>query len=133
MQSMQLKEGITVKKTRMIAIAVGALAALLLAIPSLASAPRDANSDNLPDRWEKRHDLSLNTNQAARNQDRDGLRNRAEFKHGTDPRDADTDDDGVADGDDTDADGDGTCEGHHHKPPPPPPPGDDDEEIPPAG
>jgi hypothetical protein len=128
---MQPQGGITVKKTRMIAVAVGALAALLLAIPGLASAPRDANSDNLPDRWEKRHELSLKVDQAARNQDADGLRNRGEFRRGTDPRDADTDGDGVADGEDTDADGDGECEGKGGHRPPPPPPGS--EEVPPAG
>ena len=120
------------KKTRMIAVAAAAIAALLLAIPGLASTPRDANSDNLPDRWEKRHDLSLKVNQAKKNQDGDGLRNRGEFRRGTDPRDADTDDDGVADGEDTDSDGDGECEGKPHgKPGPPPPP--PEEETPPAG
>jgi hypothetical protein len=129
MQPEDTKEGLTVKKTTLAAVAA-ALAALLLAIPGLASAPRDANSDNLPDRWEKRHDLSLKVNQARRNQDRDGLRNRGEYRRGTDPRDADTDDDGIADGEDTDADGDGECEGKGgHRPPPPPP----EEEAPPAG
>ena len=114
----------------MLTAVAGVLAALLLAIPGLASAPRDANDDNLPDRWEKRHDLSLKVNQAPRNQDSDGLRNKGEFRRGTDPRDADTDDDGIADGADTDSDGDGECEGKRpHKPPPPPP---DGEEVPPA-
>ena len=37
-------------------------------------------------------------NQARRDQDRDQLRNRAEFLAGTNPRDADTDNDGVEDG-----------------------------------
>ena len=119
----------------MLTAVAGVLAALLLAIPGLASAPRDANDDNLPDRWEKRHDLSLNVNQARRNQDKDGLRNKGEFRRGTDPRDADTDGDGIPDGEDTDADGDGEedppCEGKGPKGPPPPPP--DDEEVPPAG
>jgi hypothetical protein len=76
------------------------LAALALvaaaAIPASASA-RDRNHDRIPDKWEKRHHLSLHHNQARRDQDRDGMRNRAEWKYGFDPRDRDSDDDGVRD------------------------------------
>lgn len=108
---------------------IGALAALLLAVPGLAS-KGDGYGDGLPDRWEKRHDLSLKVKQGKRNQDADGLRNKGEFRHGTDPRDADSDDDGVEDGEDTDADADGECDGKpgHGKPgemPPPPPEGEE--------
>ncbi|MFL5873778.1 MAG: hypothetical protein ACJ75T_09955 [Solirubrobacterales bacterium] len=78
-----------------LALALGALA--LLALPSLAAA-KDRNHDRIPDRWEKRHKLSLKTNQARLDQDRDHLRNRAEFLAGDDPRDHDSDDDGVMDG-----------------------------------
>jgi hypothetical protein len=77
------------------ALALGALA--LLAMPGLAAA-KDRNHDRIPDRWEKRHELSLNVNQARHDQDRDHLRNRAEFLAGDDPRDHDSDDDGVMDG-----------------------------------
>jgi hypothetical protein len=79
-----------------LALALGALA--LLAMPSLAAA-KDRNHDRIPDRWEKRHKLSLKVNQARKDQDRDQLRNRAEFLAGTDPRDVDSDDDGTDDGD----------------------------------
>jgi hypothetical protein len=102
----------------------GVLAALLLAIPAAATTARDANNDNLPDRWEKRHDLSLNVNQAPRDQDQDGLRNKGEYKHGTDPRDPDSNNNGEGD--------EQEChkgeEGGHHGPPPPPP----SEELPPV-
>jgi hypothetical protein len=77
------------------ALALGALA--LLAMPGLAAA-KDRNNDRIPDRWEKRHQLSLDVNQAKRDQDRDHLRNRAEFLAGDNPRDRDSDDDGVIDG-----------------------------------
>ncbi|HVD38116.1 MAG TPA: hypothetical protein VNC15_04725 [Solirubrobacterales bacterium] len=77
------------------ALALGALA--LLAMPGLAAA-KDGNHDRIPDRWEKRHKLSLNVNQARRDQDGDHLRNRAEFLAGDNPRDRDSDDDGVVDG-----------------------------------
>lgn len=77
------------------ALALGALA--LLAMPSLAAA-KDRNHDRIPDRWEKRHHLSLNTNQARLDQDRDHLGNRAEFLAGDNPRDRDSNDDGVMDG-----------------------------------
>lgn len=77
------------------ALALGALA--LLAMPSLAAA-KDRNHDRIPDKWEKRHHLSLKVNQARLDQDRDHLRNRAEFLAGDNPRDKDSNDDGVMDG-----------------------------------
>lgn len=77
------------------ALALGALA--LLAMPGLAAA-KDRNHDHIPDKWEKRHHLSLKVNQARLDQDRDHLRNRAEFLAGDDPRDHDSNDDGVMDG-----------------------------------
>jgi len=70
--------------------AVGALAGFALA--------KDGNDDRVPDRWEKRHHLSLQVNQSHRDQDRDHLRNRAEFLAGDDPRNRDSDGDGVTDG-----------------------------------
>lgn len=79
----------------LLALALGALA--ILAMPSLAAA-KDRNHDRIPDRWEKRHHLSLKVNQARRDQDRDRLRNRAEFLAGDNPRDKDSNDDGVMDG-----------------------------------
>jgi hypothetical protein len=77
------------------ALALGALA--LLAMPGLAAA-KDRNHDQIPDRWEKSHHLSLKVNQAHRDQDRDQLRNRAEFLAGDNPRDDDSNDDGMIDG-----------------------------------
>jgi hypothetical protein len=75
---------------------LGALA--ILALPGAAAA-KDSNRDRIPDRWEKRHGLSLKVKQTDRDQDRDGLRNRAEFLSDNDPRDRDSDGDGVKDGD----------------------------------
>ncbi|HSS40963.1 MAG TPA: hypothetical protein VLK37_00265 [Solirubrobacterales bacterium] len=66
-------------------------------MPALAAA-KDRNHDRIPDRWEKRHKLSLTVNQARHDQDGDHLRNRGEFLAGDNPRDADSDDDGVTDG-----------------------------------
>jgi hypothetical protein len=77
------------------AAALGALA--LLALPGAAAA-KDGNHDRIPDRWERHHHLSTAVNQAARDQDHDRLRNRAEFLAGDNPRDRDSDDDGVMDG-----------------------------------
>jgi hypothetical protein len=77
------------------ALALGALA--LLAMPSLAAA-KDRNHDRIPDKWEKRHHLSLKVNQARLDQDRDHLRNRGEFLAGDNPLDKDSNDDGVMDG-----------------------------------
>src|SRR5436190_590265 len=77
--------------------AIGVL--VMLAVPGIAAAKqRDRNHDGIPDRWEKRHHLSTRVNQARRDQDRDRLRNRAEFLAGTNPRNADSDGDGIPDG-----------------------------------
>jgi len=78
------------------ALALGALVAFL-AMPSLAAA-KDRNHDRIPDRWEKSHHLSTKVNQARRDQDRDHLDNRQEFLAGDNPRDKDSNDDGVMDG-----------------------------------
>jgi hypothetical protein len=74
--------------------------AAVLAFPAsgLARSHGDRNGDRIPDRWERAHHLSLKVNQAKRDQDHDGLRNKAEFMAGDNPRDADTDNDGVKDG-----------------------------------
>jgi len=80
-------------------IAFAALTVALFAVFAGPAAARDRNHDRIPDRWEKRHHLSTRVDQAGRDQDRDHLRNRAEFLAGDNPRDRDSDDDGVADGD----------------------------------
>jgi hypothetical protein len=77
------------------AAALGALA--LLALPGAAAA-KDGNHDRIPDNWERHHHLSTAVNQAGRDQDHDHLRNRAEFLAGDNPRDRDSDDDGIMDG-----------------------------------
>jgi hypothetical protein len=69
-------------------------ASLMLAGGAFA---KDRNHDRLPDKWEKRHHLSLAHKQGRRDQDHDGLKNRGEFRAHLDPRDADTDDDGIDD------------------------------------
>ncbi|MDX6670022.1 MAG: hypothetical protein QOI91_385 [Solirubrobacteraceae bacterium] len=109
-------------------VATGLLAALLL-VPAAAqastaqqraAAKADRNRDGLPDRWERRHGLSLRVKQGKLDQDRDGLNNKGEFKAGTDPRKADSDNDGLRDGaeqkvgtnpTDRDSDDDGTPDG----------------------
>ena len=85
-------------KLRIVGILVAALVGVLaIALPGTASA-RDRNHDKIPDKWERAHHLSLHKNQARRDQDRDKLKNRQEFKAGTNPRKSDTDGDGVPDG-----------------------------------
>jgi hypothetical protein len=79
--------------------ALAALALALFAVLAGPAAAHDRNGDRIPDRWEKRHHLSLKVKQGKRDQDGDGLRNRAEWKAGFDPRDDDSDDDGTEDGD----------------------------------
>ncbi len=85
-------------RTHRFGFGVAALAALFaIALPA-AAASGDRNKDGIPDRWEKRHGLSLTKNQAKLDQDRDGLVNRAEWRAKTNPRKWDTDGDGLPDG-----------------------------------
>lgn len=79
-------------------LTLAAVASLSLAAVAPAKA-RDRNHDRIPDRWEKRHKLSLKVKQARRDQDRDGLTNLGEYRAGLHPRDPDTDGDGTEDGD----------------------------------
>ena len=83
---------------KLLTIALALVAVLGLA-GSAAAKSRDRNHDRIPDRWERAHHLSLKVKQAKRDQDRDGLNNRGEFRAKTNPRDKDSDDDGVKDGD----------------------------------
>jgi hypothetical protein len=95
--SFPIQEADPVRKTKSAALA--ALAFALFMIIAGPAAATDRNGDRIPDRWEKRHHLSLKVKQGKRDQDGDGLRNRGEWKAGLDPRDDDSDDDGVEDGD----------------------------------
>jgi hypothetical protein len=72
------------------------LALVAVSVPSAAVA-KDRNGDRIPDRWEKRHKLTLKVDQRKMDQDRDGLRNRGEWLSQTNPRDRDSDDDGISD------------------------------------
>jgi Bacterial TSP3 repeat len=84
--------------------AITALVALaMLVVPGAALAKthhkaKDRNHDGIPDKWEKKHHLSLKVNQAKKDPDHDGLNNKQEFRDNTNPRKADTDGDGLNDG-----------------------------------
>jgi hypothetical protein len=80
-------------------IALLALMATLVMAVAASARGGDHNGDRIPDRWERTHRLSLKVNQARRDTDRDGLNNRGEWRSHSDPRDRDSDDDGIEDGD----------------------------------
>ena len=82
---------------RMIGVIAALAAMAVFAAPAMASG--DRNNDSIPDKWERSHDLSLKHDQAKRDQDKDGLKNKGEFRAKFDPRDDDTDNDGFEDGD----------------------------------
>ena len=89
---------------RRLALALTALL-LLLALPASAMA-RDRDHDGLPDRWEKKHHLSVTRASANGDPDRDHVDNWNEYREGTNPRDRDSDNDGRPDGrEDRDRDG----------------------------
>jgi thrombospondin type 3 repeat protein len=78
------------------------LVLLLVVLSYLATAAsgavrRDRDHDGLPDRWEKRHHLSIAKKSAKGDPDRDGLRNLREYRLRTNPRRKDTDHDGLRD------------------------------------
>jgi hypothetical protein len=85
--------------TRLLATLALSLGLLAITASTAAAGGRDSNNDRIPDRWEKKHGLSLHVKQTNRDQDRDGLKNLGEFRAKTDPRDDDTDNDGTEDGD----------------------------------
>ena len=104
---------------RVFGIAASLVAVLLVALAAPAAA-KDRNKDSLPDSWEKRYGLSLKLKQHKRDQDRDKLNNRSEYRAKTSPRKADTDGDGLKDGEelieetdprDPDSDNDGLRDG----------------------
>lgn len=87
---------------------IGAFVALAFAaLPGAAMAHGgDRDHDRLPDRWEKRHGLSIKLKSLHFDNDNDGLTNLGEFRSKTRPKDADTDNDRIEDGDeDPDRDG----------------------------
>ena len=81
---------------RRLAFPLALLGALCVAAGAYAGSG-DRNNDRIPDRWEKRHHLSLEVKQTRRDQDGDGLDNLAEWRSHTNPRDRDSDDDGIRD------------------------------------
>jgi hypothetical protein len=94
-----------------------ALAAFVTLVPAAAASAKKPK----PAAWAKQHDLSGAWR--AKDADRDGAKNLAEYKLGTNPRKADTDKDGLKDGDevtsandplDADSDGDGIKDGAEH-------------------
>jgi len=88
---------------RKLTILIAALA--VMAVPGIAQAA-DRDGDGLPDRWERRHDLSTHAKSANADQDGDNVDNGNEFDEGTKPRDRDSDNDGRRDGrEDRDRDG----------------------------
>jgi len=58
----------------------------------------DADSDFMPDDWEADHGLDPTVDDSGENNDHDGLLNWQEYRFGTDPQNADSDDDTLDDG-----------------------------------
>jgi hypothetical protein len=78
-----------------LALLAGLLSLTLFAVPSGANAGnRDGDGDRMADRWEKKHDVK----RASADRDSDGLVNLGEYRAHTNPRDADSNNDGDVDG-----------------------------------
>lgn len=73
---------------------------LVMLLPGTGSAGRrDSDDDGMPNRWETSHGTDPNKKDAAANPDHDHLDNIGEFRNRTEPLDPDTDSDGIDDGD----------------------------------
>ena len=69
-------------------------------IDNLRFVAPDQDEDGMPDQWESDYGLNpLDASDAALDADGDGLNNRLEYEHGTDPTQTDTDQDTLSDGD----------------------------------
>ena len=66
------------------------------------SFPTDFDHDGIPDAWETRYFATVDDCVPDEDPDADGLTNLREYEAGTDPRDPDTDGDGIPDGADND-------------------------------
>lgn len=75
-------------------------AASIIFCAGAAALPKkvDPDRDGMPTRWEKRYHLNPEVKDGARDYDHDGLTNKQEYEHHTNPRKADTDGDGMPDG-----------------------------------
>jgi hypothetical protein len=125
--------GRTVRATVGLLAAVLTIAGTMGAVPALAGThhhhhrPADSDRDGMPNTWERAHGLAVHHRNANKDPDHDGLVNLGEYKQRTRPHVADTDGDGLVDGaevhrfgtnpknDDSDHDGieDGDEDGNH--------------------
>jgi hypothetical protein len=78
----------------LLSVVLTLIVAALPASPALAR----GDGDRLPAKWEKRHRLSLERDDARRDPDKDGLSNFGEYRAHTNPRKKDSDRDGRRDG-----------------------------------
>ena len=84
------------KRVTKILLAAAALVALV-ALPAALARGGDRDDDKLPDKWENQNGLSTKKDDAGKDPDGDRLSNKREFRFALDPRDKDSDDDGVKD------------------------------------
>jgi hypothetical protein len=106
------------RKTSLMAVIFGVVALTALLTAGSAAAA-DKNRDGIPDKWEKKNQLSLRVDQSPKDQDHDGLNNAGEYADHTDPHNPDSDSDGVNDSHDGD-----NHDGDQTEPPAPPTNGD---------
>lgn len=63
----------------------------------LGNGELDSDQDEMPDKWETKYGLLVNSKDAEQDADKDGLTNIEEYLHDTDPKNPDTDGDGYTD------------------------------------
>lgn len=107
-------KGLQMRLLRMLGAAAIAVLMVALLAGSASAKGKDGNRDRIPDRWERAHHLSLKVKQTKKDQDRDGLNNLNEYRSHTDPRDVDSDNDGLDDVDE-DRDRDGVDNGNEQR------------------
>ena len=101
------------------------IAVLVFLAGSATASARDRDHDGLPDRWERRHELSTSKKSAKGDPDHDELSNLREYRLRTDPQQSDSDGDGYEDRLEVQAGTDPRDAASHPSTPPPPPPDGD--------
>src|SRR3954453_9920180 len=91
------------RRLRVVLAAMAALALLLVPSSALAKkhhghGAKDRNRDGIPDKWEKKFGISTSKRGMAKaDPDKDGLKNRTEWRAHTNPKAGDTNGNGVGD------------------------------------
>lgn len=88
----------TRNRARVVIALLASLLVICSGVQSGAAVPKDSDDDRMPNAWEESTGLNPHRANAKADPDQDGLKNLAEYRHDTLPKQSDTDQDGLVDG-----------------------------------